>query len=154
MAVSGCLLNAKMHIFRRFLRWPPLPNLYELSDQITVSAKYDSAHLLINWLAFGTKKGLRWKNHPAEEWVCIAVVPNAPTSSLAHALALSARTFVCLLVLLIFDWLPHCCSFLELGPLTQTDLSAWLWSHINMTNKQIESETLQGLLRIPSNGTS
>jgi hypothetical protein len=47
------------------------------------------------------------------------MVPNASTktSSLAHALALSAHTYVCLLVLLIFDWFPHCCTFPELGPM-------------------------------------
>jgi len=43
--------------------------------------------LLINDNAFGPRKAPRWKNHPAEEWVCFAVVPNASTSSLAHALA-------------------------------------------------------------------
>ena len=55
----------------------------------------------------------RWKNHPAEEWVCIAVVPNASTSSLAHALVLSAHMYVCLLVPLIFDG-SHCCSLRKL----------------------------------------
>jgi len=48
--------------------------------------------------AFGPRKASKWKNHPAEEWVCIAVVPNASTSSLAHALALAAHTYVCLLI--------------------------------------------------------
>jgi hypothetical protein len=43
----------------------------------------------------------RWKNHPAEEWVYISVVSNASTSSLAHALALSALTHVCLLVSMV-----------------------------------------------------
>ena len=78
----------------------------------------------------------RWKNHPAEEWVCNDMVPNASTSSLSHALVLSAHTYVCLLMPLIFDWLPHCCSFPDLGPLTQTeDFSASLWLHINMTER-------------------
>ena len=36
---------------------------------------------------------------------------------------------------LIFDWIPHCCSFPELGPLTQTDLLSSLWLHINMTKR-------------------
>ena len=46
------------------------------------------------------------------------------------------------LSLLSFAWLPHCCSFPELGPMTQTDLSASVWLHINIANEQIESETL------------
>jgi hypothetical protein len=39
------------------------------------------------------------------------MVPNASTNSLAHALALSAHTRMCvslLVVPLIFDWIPHC----------------------------------------------
>ena len=40
----------------------------------------------------------RWKNHPAEEWVCNTMFPDSSTSSLAHALALSANTNVCPLV--------------------------------------------------------
>jgi hypothetical protein len=103
----------------------------------------------------------RWQNYSAEEWVCFAVVPNASTSSLAHALALSALTHVCLLVPLIFDWLPPCCSFLELGPMTQTDLSPQCGYYtliINMTNKTNKYDRkpyiVQGRLRIPSNGTS
>jgi len=44
------------------------------------------------------EKPPRWKKHPAEEWVCIAVVPNATTSSLALALALTTHTYVCLLI--------------------------------------------------------
>ena len=55
---------------------------------------------------------------------------------LVLCLALSAHTYVCLLVPLIFDWLPHCCSFPELGSLTQTDLSASLWLHIYMTKRK------------------
>ena len=81
----------------------------------------------------------RWKYHPTEEWACIAVVPNASTSSLAHALALSLHTRMCVYwchsSLRRSDWLPHCCSFPELGPMTQTDLSASLWLHINMTQR-------------------
>jgi hypothetical protein len=46
--------------------------------------------------------GIRRVASLAKEWVCIAVVPNAFTSYLAHALALSAHTHVCLLVPLIF----------------------------------------------------
>jgi hypothetical protein len=77
----------------------------------------------------------RWKNHPAEEWViCIAwslmflpVLWLMPLRSL--------HTHVCLLVPLIFVWLPHCCSFPELGPMTQTDLLAPLWLHVNMTER-------------------
>ena len=45
---------------------------------------------------------------------------------------------MCLLgVPLIFDWLAHCCSFPKLGPLTQTDLSASLWLHNNLTKRTI-----------------
>ena len=35
------------------------------------------------------------------------------------------HTYVCLSLLVpnIFDWLPHCCSYPELGPLNQTSLS-------------------------------
>jgi len=83
----------------------------------------------------------RRKNHPAEEWVCIAT----STSSLSDAFALSAHTYVCVCVCvstrtpsrssLVFEWLRHCCSFQELGRLTQTDLSASLWVHINMTKR-------------------
>jgi hypothetical protein len=39
------------------------------------------------------------------------------------------------LVPLIFNWFPHCCSFPDLGPLTQTDLSASSWLHVNMTKR-------------------
>jgi len=35
------------------------------------------------------------------------------------------------LCLLSFAWLPHCCSFPELGPMTQIDLSASLLLHLN-----------------------
>jgi len=63
------------------------------------------------------------------------MVPNASTSSLARALALFAHTHLCLLEPLIFDWLPHCCSFPELGTKTQTDLSASLWLHIDRAKR-------------------
>ena len=42
-------------------------------------------------------------------------------------------THVCVsttLSLLNFAWLPHCCSFPELVPMTQMDLSASLWLHV------------------------
>jgi hypothetical protein len=84
----------------------------------------------------------RWKNHPAEEWVYLeffaSLVPNATTSSLAHALvcALSAHMYVCLLLcLLSFASLPHCCSLTELGPMTQIDLSASLL-HLDNINER------------------
>ena len=37
----------------------------------------------------------------------------------------------------------HCCSFPELGQMTQTDPSASLWLHVCI-NEQIELETLRG----------
>ena len=63
----------------------------------------------------------RWKNHPAEEWVCIAMVTNASSSSLAHALlAVSAHT--CVSPCPTHLWLgPHCCSFPKLGQLTRSN---------------------------------
>jgi len=57
-------------------------------------------------------------------------------------------------------WLPHCCSFPELGLLTQTDLLASLWLHIDVTKR---TKRIIDLTRyrfswesiwIPSNGTS
>ena len=42
------------------------------------------------------------------------------------------------LCLLSFGSPPHCCSFPELGPMTQIDISASMWLHINIairTNK-------------------
>ena len=68
------------------------------------------------------EKPLRWKNHPAEEWVlCIAMIPNASTSSVRPRLcALCSYSCVYLLVLLlIFGWLSHHCTFPELGPFTE-----------------------------------
>jgi len=52
-------------------------------------------------------------------------------------------THVCVsttLCLLSFGSLPHCCSFPELGPMTQTDFSASLLLHLDNINEQIESE--------------
>ena len=37
MAVTGCLLNVKMHIFRHFLRWPPLLNYAALYLNISAA---------------------------------------------------------------------------------------------------------------------
>ena len=86
-----------------------------------------------NWLAFRPRKASK-VGKPSSRGVgpCIAVVPNAATRSLAHALALSAHTYVCQLVPFTFDWFPQCYSFPELGPMTQTDISASSWLHINM----------------------
>jgi hypothetical protein len=57
------------------------------------------------------------------------MVPYASTSYLYHAFVLSEHTRMCVspLVPLIFDWLPLCCSFPELGALThETGFSALL----------------------------
>jgi len=98
--------------------------------------------LLIDGSAFGPRKASEVEKTSSRGVSSFHhVVPIASTSSLAHALALSAHMYVCLL--LSFAWLPHCCSFPELGPMTQTDLSASLWLHVNI-NEQIELETLHG----------
>ena len=105
------------------------------------------ASLIANGCAFGPINASKVEK-PSSRGVSFLhrVVPFASTSSLAHALALSAHMYiyVCLLLcLLSFAWLPHCCSFPELGQMTQTDPSASLWLHVNI-NEQIESETLRG----------
>ena len=79
-----------------------------------------------------TKKGLQGgKIIQQRSEFFASLVPNASTSSLAHALALFAHMYLCLLS---FAWLPHCCSFPELGPMTQMDLSASLVTR-NMTER-------------------
>jgi hypothetical protein len=81
------------------------------------------------WLRLRTKKGLQGgKTIQQRSELFASLVPNASTSSLAHALALFAHMYLCLLS---FAWLPHCCSFPELGPMTQIDLSASLLLHLN-----------------------
>jgi len=83
----------------------------------------------------------KWKKllDPAEKWVCVAVVPNASTSSLAHAFALSAHTRMSVSITsATYLWLlPRTLLLLPGagGPLTQTNLSASLWSNINMTSR-------------------
>jgi len=66
------------------------------------------------------------------------VVPIASTSSLAHALALSAHMYVCLL-LCVYSVLCGCHtaarSFPELGQMTHTDLSAPLWLHVSINER-------------------
>jgi len=80
-----------------------------------------------------TKKGLQGgKTIQQRSEFFASLVPNASTSSLAHALALLAHMHLCLLS---FALLPHCCSFPELGPTTQTDLSASMWLHINIAKR-------------------
>jgi len=67
----------------------------EVSDQITVTAKYDSAHLLI-LLRLWTKKGLQGgKTIQQRSEFFASLVPNASTSSLAHALVRSLYTGIC-----------------------------------------------------------
>ena len=77
------------------------PSFSCMSDQITVNAKYKTQYiddqvsetsneciqkppwvLLINDMPSDQERPPRWKNHPAEEWVCTAVVHIASTSSL------------------------------------------------------------------------
>ena len=80
-----------------------------------------------------TKKGLQGgKTVQQRSEFFASLVSNASTSALAHALALFAHMYLCLLS---FAWLPHCCSFPELGPMTQTNLSASMWLHINIAKR-------------------
>ena len=74
----------------------------------------DNKVSLLTWGAFGrTWKGLQdGKTIQQRSEFFASLVPNASTSSLAHALALFAHMYLCLLS---FAWLPHCCSFPELG---------------------------------------
>jgi hypothetical protein len=85
----------------------------------------------------------KYKTQHNNQECCHSMAPNASTSSLAYALR-STHTYVCLLLPLIFDWLPHCCSFPELGHhwLRQTSRPHCGYTLIWL-NKQIESETLQ-----------
>ena len=82
-----------------------------------------------------TKKGLQGgKTIQQRSEFFASLVPNASTSSLAHALALFAHMYACLL-LWVYSTLrgchTHCWSFPELGPINLTDLSASLWLHLN-----------------------
>ena len=70
-------------------------------------------------------------------WKCQVISPslwNIRLSTITND-SLSAHT-LWVQVPLIFDWLPHCCSFPELGPLTQTDLSASLSEVTHNTTKR------------------
>ena len=93
-----------------------------------------------------TKKCLKGGKTIQQRSELASLVPNASTSLLSGSCPCALCLHVCVsttLCLLSFAWLPHCCSFPELEPLTQTDLSASLWLHVNI-NEQIESETLRG----------
>ena len=58
--MSGCLLNAKMHIFRHFLRWPPLLFSFfyysvgptSLTGPFLSAGKGDLRYLVPKWLFF------------------------------------------------------------------------------------------------------
>jgi hypothetical protein len=70
-----------------------------MSYQITVTAKYKTQHKDQLWLRLRTKKGLQGgKTIQQRSEFFASLVPNASTSSLAHALALFAHMYVCLLI--------------------------------------------------------
>ena len=70
-------------------------NRSEMSDQITVFAKYKTQH--IYWFGrLRTKKGLQGgKTIQQRSEFFASLVPNASTSSLAHALVRSLHTCMC-----------------------------------------------------------
>jgi hypothetical protein len=110
-----------------------------LSYPITVTAK--TQHIYYFGALSDQERPPRWKNHPVEEWVlCIAMVPNASTSSV-HPRLCALCTYLCvylLVLLLIFGCLPHHCPFPELGPFTQTFLvSSCYMLHVNMTKRTV-----------------
>ena len=94
------------------------------------------------WLRLRTKKGLQGgKTIQQRSEIFASLVPNASTSSLAHALVRSLHTCMCVYysesTQLSVQWHTAAPSP-ELGPMTQTDLSASMWLHINIairTNK-------------------
>ena len=104
-------------------------------------------NLIVNLGRLRTKEGLpRWKIHPAEEWVLSnAMVATASTSSVHPRLCtLCSYSCVFLLVLLIiFNWLPHHCPFPELGQFNQT-FSVSSCCTLIWLSEQRESETLHG----------
>jgi len=74
-----------------------------------------------NFLRLRTRKGLQGgKTIQQRSEFFASLVPNASTSSLAHALVRSLHTRVCVCVsttlsLLSLAWLPHYCSFSGAG---------------------------------------
>ena len=78
------------------LLWEGKTLMCVMSDQITVTAKYKTQHIYWLLLRLRTKKGLQGgKTIQQRSEFFTSLVPNASTSSLAHALVRSLHTCMC-----------------------------------------------------------
>jgi hypothetical protein len=114
---SVTLYTSLQHLKNRICSW--LTHCNHLSGQITVTAKYKTQHIYWQWLRLRTKKGLQGgKTIQQRSEFFASLVPNASTSSLAHALVRSLHTHVCVYLLLwVYSaWrVSHYCSFSGAG---------------------------------------
>ena len=96
---------------------------------------------LYNCCAFGPRKASKVEK-PSSRGVVAQIASRGPYCfyqfSGSCPCALSAHMYVCLLLCvysaLLLPW--HCCSFPELGPMTQIDLSASLLLHLDNINER------------------
>jgi hypothetical protein len=109
------------------------------SDQITVFAKYKTQHIYWYLGAFGPRKASKVEKPSSRgvsslhRWSLMLLPVLWPMPLCALCTHVCVSTTLCLLS---FGSPPHCCSFPELGPMTQIDISASLLLHLDNINER------------------
>ena len=110
-----------------------------LVSEANESIQKPPASLIDNWCAFGPRKASKVEKPSSRgvsslhRWSLMLLPVLWPMPLCALCTHVCVSTTLCLLS---FGSPPHCCSFPELGPMTQIDISASLLLHLDNINER------------------